>query len=157
MILKMNELKTTIRPKAHIHKITKKKCTNVVPCSQNLSCLIKRIFRRAGVACRPSANEAPVTLQFPSAVNGSTERAVAQVVSRRLLTAEGRLQTPISLCRICGGQSGTGTGLSPTPSVFPCKYLSTAAPYSLMYHLKMDKGPVRGPDPQRHSLTPSQQ
>jgi hypothetical protein len=33
-----------------------------------------------------------------------------------------------SLCGICGGQSGTGTGFSPNP-VFPCQYNFTAVPY----------------------------
>jgi hypothetical protein len=41
-------------------------------------------------------------------------RAVAQAVSRRPLTAEARVRP----CGICGGQSGTRTGFSPTSSVF---------------------------------------
>lgn len=36
-----------------------------------------------------------------------------------------------SLCWICGGQNGTGTGLSPTISGFPCHYPPN---HSLTYH-----------------------
>jgi hypothetical protein len=35
---------------------------------------------------------------------------MAQAVSRRPVTAEARVRTPVSPCGICGGQSGTGTG-----------------------------------------------
>jgi hypothetical protein len=41
-------------------------------------------------------------------------RAMAQAVSRRPLTAEARVRSRVSPCEICGGQSGTGTGFSPS-------------------------------------------
>jgi hypothetical protein len=52
-------------------------------------------------------------------------RDIAQVVSRRPLTAESRVRTWVNPCRICGGQSGTGRDLSPSSSVFSCQYHST--------------------------------
>jgi hypothetical protein len=48
-----------------------------------------------------------------------TGRAMTQAVSRRPLAAEVRVRSWMSLCGICGGQSGTGTGFSPSTSVFP--------------------------------------
>jgi hypothetical protein len=54
-------------------------------------------------------------------------RAMAQVVSRRSLTAEAWVRARINPCGICGGQSGTGIGFSPSSSVFPCQYHSTVA------------------------------
>jgi hypothetical protein len=50
---------------------------------------------------------------------------MAQVVSRRPLTAEARVRARFSPCGICGGHSVTGMGLSPIYSVFPCQYHST--------------------------------
>jgi hypothetical protein len=52
---------------------------------------------------------------------------MAQVVSRRPLSAEARVRARVNACGICGGQSGTGTGLCPISSVFPCQYHSTVA------------------------------
>jgi hypothetical protein len=48
---------------------------------------------------------------------------MAQVVSLRPLTAEDRVHARVNPCGICGGQSDTGTGFSPSSSVFPCKYI----------------------------------
>jgi hypothetical protein len=53
---------------------------------------------------------------------------VAQAVSRRSPTAEARVQSRVTPCGICGGQSGTGTGFSHSSSVFPCQFHSTGAP-----------------------------
>jgi hypothetical protein len=53
---------------------------------------------------------------------------MAQGVSRRPLTADSRVRSQVSPCGICGGQSGNGTGFSPSTSVFPCQFHSTGAP-----------------------------
>jgi hypothetical protein len=52
---------------------------------------------------------------------------MAEVVSRRPLTAETWVRARVNPCGICGGQSGTGAGFSPSSSVFPCQYHSTVA------------------------------
>jgi hypothetical protein len=56
-----------------------------------------------------------------------TGRTMAQAVSRRPSTAEARVRSQLGPCRICGGQSGTGTGSSQSTSVFPCQFHSTGA------------------------------
>jgi hypothetical protein len=52
---------------------------------------------------------------------------VAQAVSRRPLTAEARVRARVNLRGIFCGQSGTGTGFSPSSSVFSCQHHSTVA------------------------------
>jgi hypothetical protein len=59
-------------------------------------------------------------------------------------TAEARVRARVSPCEIRGGQSGTGTGLSPSPLVFPCQYhRSIRAPYSYInnhyHHLREEQ------------------
>jgi hypothetical protein len=46
-------------------------------------------------------------------------RAMAQAVSRQPLTADTRVRAWVNTCGICCGQSGTGTGFSPSSPTFP--------------------------------------
>jgi hypothetical protein len=67
-----------------------------------------------------------------------------QTVIRRPLTAEDRVRARVSPSRICDGQSGTGTGFSPSSSVFLYQYHhSTRAPYSYIIWGKTNRS-VRG-------------
>jgi hypothetical protein len=56
-------------------------------------------------------------------------RAMAQVVSRRPLTAEARVRSQVITCEICGGQNGYNRVFSQYFS-FPCHNHYTNAPYS---------------------------
>jgi hypothetical protein len=47
---------------------------------------------------------------------------------RGSITAEARIRFRVSPRGICGGQSVTGTGFSPSTLVFPCQFHSTDAP-----------------------------
>jgi len=57
---------------------------------------------------------------------------MAQVVTRRPLTADARFRAWISLCGICGRQSGTGAGFSPSYS--PVNIIPPSSIF--MYHLE---------------------
>ena len=50
---------------------------------------------------------------------------MTQPVSRRPLTAEARVRSRVGPREICGEQSGTATGFTPSTSVFPCQFHST--------------------------------
>jgi hypothetical protein len=65
---------------------------------------------------------------------------MAQVVSRRPLTAEVWVHASVSSCEICGGQSGTRTSFSLSSSIYPCQYHSTIPLHT--HHLGMNKRPV---------------
>jgi hypothetical protein len=62
-------------------------------------------------------------------------RVMAQALSHRPLTAEAWIRSWVGPYGIFGGQSGTGTRLSPSTSVFPCQFHSIGAPL----HGKMEK------------------
>jgi hypothetical protein len=64
------------------------------------------------------------SLYLPSVLG----RALAQAVSHRPPTAEARVRSRARPCGICGGQSGTGTGFSPSTSVFHCQFHSAGTP-----------------------------
>ena len=55
---------------------------------------------------------------------------MAQAVSCLTLIAEAQFRSQVIPCEICGGQSGSGTGFSPTNMVFPCHYNFTNATYT---------------------------
>jgi hypothetical protein len=58
---------------------------------------------------------------------------MAQVVSRRPLTAESQAHAQVNPCGICGVQSGTGTGFSQSCLVFPVNIIPPSFSV-LIYH-----------------------
>jgi hypothetical protein len=56
-------------------------------------------------------------------VKAAGGRAMAQAVSRRPLTAEVRVRSRVNPCEICGGQSGIGTGFSPSYRFSPVNFI----------------------------------
>jgi hypothetical protein len=75
---------------------------------------------------------------------------MAQAVRRRLLTAKARVRAWISLCGICGGQSGTGTRISQISSVLPVNIIPPRLSVFMCY-LGVNNSLVGG----RSSETPS--
>ena len=67
--------------------------------------------------------------------------AIVQTVSRWLLTGETRVPCQVSICEVCGGQSGTGTGIFPRVSrSFPVIII----PLMPHIHLHLDTVPTTG-------------
>jgi hypothetical protein len=72
---------------------------------------------------------------------------MAWTVNRRPLSSE----TLVSPCGICGGEGSTGTGFSPSSSVFPCQYHSTVALHARVI-CGMNNRPVGGRSSETVSL-----
>jgi hypothetical protein len=83
-------------------------------------------------------------------------RVMAQVVIRRLLTAEVQVRCQDSPCGICGGQSVTGTNFFSEYFRFPLSVSFHRC--SIFTHISpggCTMGPLAAAVPQRHGLTPS--
>jgi hypothetical protein len=63
---------------------------------------------------------------------------MAQAVSRRLLTADARLDARVITCGICCGQSGSGTGFSRSYRFSPVSIIPLCLSI-LVYHLADEK------------------
>jgi hypothetical protein len=53
-------------------------------------------------------------------ISHNTGCAIAQAARCQFLTMETQVQSLVTSCEICGGQSGTGVGFSLSSLVFPC-------------------------------------
>jgi len=80
--------------------------------------------------------------------------AMAQAVSRRHVMTEARFYAYVRICGICSAQSGIGTDISPSSSVFPCQYHSTMAFHTHISSRIWTVGPLVAAV-QRYRLTPS--
>jgi hypothetical protein len=68
-------------------------------------------------------------LQLLRKQNNSGGRAMAQAVSRRPSIAEARVRFRVSPCGVCGGQSGAGTGFSPSCRFSPVNFIPLVLHY----------------------------
>ena len=82
---------------------------------------------------------------------------MARAVGRRSLTLEVHVRSQASPRWIYGPQSGTETGFSPSPSVFPCQYHSTDAPCSFNRHYLLIYSMEQGPSWEANRFSNSQE
>jgi hypothetical protein len=79
-------------------------------------------------------------INLNSLLNFETDRVIAQTVLCWPLSVKAWVRTRFSPRPICEGQSGIVTGFSPSSSVFPYQYYSTADLISiLIYNLGDEK------------------
>jgi hypothetical protein len=92
----------------------------------------------AGVKCVTYLREtdsvsAPTELNvIPGCQGLPKSSAVAYAIRRRLLPPYGPVLSRVYLCRICGGQSGTGPGFTRRASCSSCQYDSSSSAYSFI-------------------------
>jgi hypothetical protein len=77
--------------------------------TEGLKSVLKQYEESVQQNCTKKGRARNITHRKESAVVSG-----AQVVSRRPLAAESRVRARVNPCGICGGQSGTGTGSSPS-------------------------------------------
>jgi len=98
--------------------------------------MARRTGTVAGSLVDPCNADAPSTLQGRSCIyiryysDGWGRRAMALAV----VTAQARVRTQAGPCEICGRQSGTETGFSPSTSVSPVGII----PPTLRIHLRLN-------------------
>lgn len=103
-----------------------------------LPAVARTSFLSSAVHSRITVTDVPVPKPRRALKTVLTQRDVAEVVSRQLLTAETRVRCQVSPNEKFGGQSGPGIGLSPSTAVSRRQYCSTGTPYSFICHPRDD-------------------
>jgi hypothetical protein len=95
----------------------------------------RSIFTVTGSVVKQTGNQWDIDVGMFLSKEGQLCGAVPCIsrCSRRHLPIETRVRSKARSHGICGGQSGTGTGVAPSAAVFLCLYHSTSSP-PLVYH-----------------------
>jgi hypothetical protein len=63
----------------------------------------------------------------------AVSRSINHAVNRRPLTAKARVHSRAGASEICGEQSGSETGFSPSTAIFTCQFRSANAQHNFIY------------------------